>query len=188
MTSPAPGYNFAPQRGISTGYRPPNGAPANSALNRSGGDHRGPFRPVYRGNGYVGFPYLNSWTLLPWEIGYPDFTGYGADYYPQAQPTVEEQEQPAQAGEDYRPEYAQGPYAPAIRQQAAPAPEPKLTVIFKDGHTLTIRNYMITRSELIVLDDEASGREPRIPLSELNLPATEQAAQQDGTDFTPPTT
>jgi hypothetical protein len=158
-------------------------------MNRSGGDHRGPYRPAYRRYGYVGYPYLNSWAILPWELGYPDFTGYGDDYSTQAQPIAEEQ--PPQEGEGYGPGYAPAPYAPEIHQQAdstPPAVEPKLTVIFKDGRTLTIRNYMLTRSDLIVLDDAASGREPRIPLSELNLPATEQAAQQDGTDFSPPTT
>ena len=185
MTSPAPRYNFAPQRGVSPGYRPPV-----NAVNRSGGDHREPHRPIYRGYGYGGFPYVNSWALLPWELGYPDFTGYGDNYDAQAQPAGEEQEQPPQEGygPGYGPEYATAPYAPAIRQQAAPAVEPKLTLIFKDGHTSTIRNYMLTRSDLIVMDDAASGREPRIPLSDLNLPATEQAAQQDGSDFSPPST
>jgi hypothetical protein len=38
------------------------------------------------------------------------------------------------------------------------------------------------------MDDAASGREPRISLSELDLPATEQAARQNGLDFSPPST
>jgi hypothetical protein len=39
---------------------------------------------------------------------------------------------------------------------------------------------------VIVLDQAASGRQQRIPLAALNLPATEQAAEQSGLDFTPP--
>ena len=63
------------------------------------------------------------------------------------------------------------------------AAEPQLTLIFQDGHTQTIRNYVMTPSTVIVIDEAASGRELRIPLSELNLQATERAAQQAGLDL-----
>jgi hypothetical protein len=36
------------------------------------------------------------------------------------------------------------------------------------------------------MDRAAAGYQQKIPLSALNLPATEQAAQQAGLDFTPP--
>src|ERR1019366_10742166 len=93
---------------------------------------------------------------------------------------------PPEAG--YRQDYAPPPYkTTAAPEPPSPmAPEPQLTLIFRDGHTQTIRNYMLTPITLIVMDQAASGREPRIPLSELNLPATEQAAQQAGLDFSPP--
>jgi hypothetical protein len=38
------------------------------------------------------------------------------------------------------------------------------------------------------MDAAASGQVSRIALSELNLPATEQAARKDGLDFSPPAT
>ncbi len=95
----------------------------------------------------------------------------------------------------YRPEYPgdEGEPYPTQQAYAAPsapaapiAPEPELTLIFKDGHTQPIHNYVLTASDLVVLDEAATGRQQRIPLSELNLPATEKAAQQAGLDFSPP--
>lgn len=191
----APHSNFVPQRSYA-GYRPRYGAGGGSGWDHRGGGHRGRYRRPYPGNGYGGYPYLyaNSWELLPWDIGYPDFTGYGDDNEPaesnngQAQPSDEEQEQPPET-EGYRPEYVPAPYQSPANQSAASAPprnEPKLTLIFKDGHTQNIRNYVLTPSEVIVMDDASSGRIPRISISELNLPATEKAAKQAGLDFSPP--
>ena len=200
MTWSAPRYNFATGM-TNRDYRPQSGY----RIPYMGGDHRGDprgrYRRPYRGFAYVyPYTYANSWELLPGDLGYPDFTGYDDDSetagsnnaQPQpnpAQPYDEEQPQPSPENEGYRPEYAPAPYQPPAQQQAASTPqkdEPQLTLIFKDGHTLTIRNYMLTPSEIIVMDDAASGREPRIPLAELNLPATEKAAQQGGLDFSPP--
>ncbi len=194
MTWTAPRYSFAPRSGAYSGYRPSYGA-----ANSRGWDHR--YRAPYRGYGYgaygygSGYPYANSWEVLPWDLGYPDFTGYGDDEgsQAQAQPTDQVQQAPppdydyaVAPGEGYRQDYNPGPYQP---QTASPTPlksEPQLTLVFRDGHTQAIRNYVLTPSDVVVMDDAASGREPRIPLSELNLPATQQAAQQAGLDFTPP--
>lgn len=206
MTWSAPRYSFAPRRGAYEGFRPPYSAGARSAMNRGGdhgghrGDHRGRYRPQYPGYGYGGYPYnyANSWELLPWDIGYPDFTDYGDNedndtagpQNAQAEPFGGEQP-PPQEGGGYVPEYAPGPYQPPAEPVAASTPprnEPRLTLIFKNGRTMDIRNYVLTPSEIIVMDDAASGREPRIPLAEINLPATEKAASQGGLDFSPPST
>jgi hypothetical protein len=61
-----------------------------------------------------------------------------------------------------------------------------LTLVFNDGHRESIRNYVLTSSSVIVLDQAASGHQQRIPLATLDLNATEEAAQQAGLDFTPP--
>jgi hypothetical protein len=188
-----PHHSFVPQqRGAYAGSRPSYGAE-----NRRRWDHRGRYRRSHPGYGYSGYPYAyaNSWELLPWDLGYPDFTGYGDDNEtvesnnPQVQPSGAEQEQPPPENEGYRPEYAPAPYRPPASQAAASTPphnEPQLTLIFKDGHTEIIRNYVLTPSEVIVMDDVASGRIPRISLSDLNLPATERTAHQAGLDFSPP--
>jgi hypothetical protein len=126
-------------------------------------------------------------------FGYPDFAGYGNDAGPyQSSDQADAQTQylaPPDTG--YGQDYAPPPFraAPApVTSSAAMATEPQLTLIFQDGHTQTVRNYMMTASTIILLDQAASGRELRIPLSELNLPATERAAQQAGLDFSPPAT
>ena len=95
---------------------------------------------------------MNSWELLPWDLGYPDFTGYGDDNgaaasnNAQLQSSDEEQQQPPQEDEGFRPDDALAPY----QSSTPPCEEPKLTLIFKDGHTLAIRNYVLTPKEILV--------------------------------------
>lgn len=192
MSWTASHYSFIPQRGAYAGYRP-----LYRVENRRGWNHRGPYRRPYLGYSYGGYPYAyaNSWELLPWDLGYPDFTGYGEDNGAsepnnvQVQPPYEEQQQPPQEEESYRPDYAPAPYQSPANQAVASTPlqnQPQLTLIFKDGHTQAIQNYVLTPKDVIIMDDAASGRIPRIALSALNLPATEQAALQNGLDFSPP--
>ena len=197
MSYAAPRYNMAPGR--ASAYRPAYGA------DRHGWDRgRNRYRPSYGGYGaYNTYPYgwVNSWELLPLDLGDSDFYGDDDSAQP-SQPAAAAQQPPPDEyqgpppGEypgpppeqDYRQDFAPPP--PAYDTAAAPAapiaPEPRLTLIFKDGHTEQIRNYVLTPESLIVLDEAASGREPQIPLSELNVPATEQAAQQAGLEFSPP--
>lgn len=78
------------------------------------------------------------------------------------------------------------PVAPATGISAAC--ERELRLIFKEGHTEAIRNYVLTPHDVIVMDTAASRQVPRIALSGLNLPAPERAARKDGLDFSPPAT
>ncbi len=150
----------------------------------------------YQGLGYGGYPYLyaNSWELLPGDVDANDFGTYGDDSGSET-----EQQQPTASvlppGDGYRPEYtgsAEPPaeYAPQPAAEEQPpasiAREPALTLIFSDGHREDIHNYVLTSDAVIVLDEAASGRQRRIPLSSLDLGATQQTAQQEGLDFTPP--
>lgn len=184
MNWTGPRYGFAPQRQAFAGYR---------AGNR-GDYHRDRYRPPYPGYRYSGYPYLyaNSWELLPWDLGYPDFIDYdnsaAAPNNAQAEPSAEEQQEPP-GNESYQPAYAPETYQPQANRAAPSSPpreEPELTLIFKDGHTQAIRNYVLTPSKVIVMDDAASGRMPSIPLSDLNLAATEKGAQRAGLEFSPP--
>jgi hypothetical protein len=152
--------------------------------NRRGNDYgRYRYRSPYRA-------FTGSAGLLPWELGYPDFYGYddtgsqdsgSADV--QAAQGPEYQTGPQDSGSDdtYRPGYTN-----ASATIAAPSPEPILTIVFRDGHTQQIHNYALTPSTLIVLDEAASGRQQRITLDQINLPATEQSARDAGLDFRPP--
>lgn len=195
-----------PARGFATGNRYASGYRGNWNTARQGwagrgrdGD-RGRYRAPYRGVGfYGGYPYANSWELTPWDLGYPDFLGYGNDIgYGQGgdEASGDAPPEPQDYGpapeDDSRPAYGEPAEAsgfPRAAPATAPLPmekEPELTLIFNDGHQQAIRNYALTGDAIIVLDDAATGRQQRIPLSSLNLQATEQAAQQAGLDFTPP--
>lgn len=206
----APPYrSFVPQRSVPRVYRPALSAESSSAGNHRGRGDRGQFRRpysrdrddryrhAYSGYAYGGFPfpYVNSWELLPWDIGYSDFTGYGdesgtAEQSNAQAPSYEQQQQPAPPpDEGYRQDYASASEQAQAQQPAASTPlqyEPALALIFKDGHTQMIRNYVLTPRDIILMDNAASGRIPRIPLSDLNLPATQQAARKAGLDFSLP--
>ena len=212
-------FGTAPRNAIPTfSYHAPYfGRPAYGSQGR--GDHRGwnhdrdHYRNPYGGYGYgYGYgPWLNSWELLPWDLGYPDFTGYDNDYgefengdnddaTQQAQQPYQDQQEPQQDQDNYGygPAYSAYPYPPqgysgypgtAWQPQPVSQPAPpelKLTLVFKDGQRQQIQNYVLTPSSIIVMDQAASGRQQEIPLAELNLPATELAAQQQGLQFAPP--
>ena len=195
--SSAPMRSFGPRSGLVPGYRFPV-EPARRGNGRGDGHYRPPYRGYGNGYGYsYPYTYANSWELLPWDLGYPDFTGYNDGYGDSDSASDPEQaaqppQQPpadyaAPPDEGYRPDYSpyNYPSAPAVAS-ASVAPEPQLTLIFKDGHQQTIRNYVLTQNKVIVLDEAASGREQQVPLAALDLPATEQAAQAAGLDFSPP--
>jgi hypothetical protein len=154
---------------------------------RRGGGYGGAY-------GYLGaYPvYGSSWELLPYGS---DYTSDEIDQNAAEQDGAQPQPNAPPPDTGYAPEYPgyEGPPYPSQQAYAAPpapaapiAPEPELTLIFRDGHTESIHNYVLTPSDLVILDEAATGRQQRIPLDELNLPATEKAAQQAGLDFSPP--
>jgi hypothetical protein len=173
MAWTAPRYSMAP--GSYSGFRPAYGA------DRQGWNRRGHYRSPYLGySGYSSpYGYVNSWEVLPWDLGYPDFTDYDDDTAQSTEAPLPQPEYPAPPDDGYGENYAPPPYAAMAAPATSSAPlasEPWLTLIFKDGQTQQIRNYILTTSDVIVMDYAASGRTPRIPLTELNLTATEQAA------------
>ncbi len=227
--SMTPRYSFGPGRlpsgapvyrpAYGSSYRPaypPGGDGHGRGRHGRGGRHGDHDRWEYDGYGgfgnygaYNGFayPFINSWELLPGDLGYSDFSDDDTSGGQTANQTGPEQEsQPAyepdygpdsgpgygpdssMPEEGYRGEYAPPP--PADTEPAASAaplaPEPRLTLIFKDGHTEQVRNYALTQGALLNLDQADAGRVRRIPLASLNVPATEKAAQQAGLEFSPP--
>lgn len=182
----------APQYGMTAGrlpvYRPAYSAGrAAYGANRRVWGRRGDYHTRPRAYGYSDpYAYANSWEVLPWDLGYSDLNGEDVNTSQAAQQSEQPEYQPApeeSGGEDS----ARAQYAPAEpRAQAPLAPEPQLTLIFKDGHTEQIRNYALTQNALLDLDQADSGRVARIPLASLDLAATEKAAQQAGLDFEPP--
>jgi len=61
---------------------------------------------------------------------------------------------------------------------------PEITLLFHDGRPpLKIRSYVLTGSALVAIEN---GRQTRIPLADLDLPATEQRNREAGADFIVP--
>jgi len=181
MTSTAPGRAFVP------GYQlPGSGTPARSRAGRDGYRYRSP----YRGYAYAGYPaYANSWQLLPWDLGYPGLGWDNNSYDSNSNAAQQPAESIDPPGSGNRSDYQESPYpvaADPLPADSPLAPEPQLTLIFKDGHQEPIRNYVLTSDTVIVLDQAAAGRQQRVPLAELNLSATEEAAQRAGLEFSPP--
>jgi hypothetical protein len=67
----------------------------------------------------------------------------------------------------------------ALPQEPAP-PAPPTTLIFRDGRRMSIQNYAIVGQTLWVLDEQNS---TKIPLSELDLEATQKENRGQGVRF-----
>lgn len=146
----------------------------------------------YRGYaGYVPFGYVNAWSVLPPDDDY-DYDYDESTAAPASQPQAGVNPS-APPPDEYRPPYESAEQNPYPAQPSRPAvsstvlsQEPELTLVFRDGHRQSIRNFVLTPTTVIDLDQASTGRERRIPLAELDLAATEQSAQAAGLDFHPP--
>jgi hypothetical protein len=84
----------------------------------------------------------------------------------------------------------QGPVGPIYRPEyhndssGAVHAQPATTLVFNDGRpNMQVHNYVLTSTVLYNLDGDT---ETEIPLSEINLQATEQANRSAGVDFSLP--
>ena len=80
------------------------------------------------------------------------------------------------------PRAAAPPSAPA-EPETVVAPQPNTVLIFKDGHKSEVQNYAIIGGTLF---DLSEGRSRKIPLTDLDLPATQKANDERGVDFQVP--
>jgi hypothetical protein len=100
-----------------------------------------------------------------------------------AGPTVFDRSGPVR---EYSPDAeAQQPEQPASADSALAAPEPEppqpsTVLVFKDGHQLEIANYAIVGDTLF---DLTPGHQRRVPLSELDMNATQKQNDNRGSDF-----
>ncbi len=139
--------------------------------------------------GYPGFDnywYLNSFLNSPLDLGSNDpndpnlqsnyaandsgaYAGPYEDSYPD--PPMDSARPPYDGGSGY------GAEPQAVRQQ------PKVQLIFKDGHKLEIQDYVATRTRILVTE---GGRNREILVASLDVPATLAANQAAGVDFSIP--
>jgi hypothetical protein len=151
------------------------------------------------GYGYGdGAPFLfgGGYWMSPYDLGYPDFSGDTGGSYNQQPQSAAVQGEPAGYRQSYPdPQGSMGPssYRPDYNAKPADAPnvvqqqEPSLTVVMKDGSKKQIRNFALTKTTLIDLDQASTGHLKSIPLEQVNVPATESAAQDAGLSFSVPT-
>ena len=154
-------------------------------------------RPGPRGrNGYgryentyvAAYPYGSGAWLTPWELGYPDYDNglFASDDASQAvgdsyvgAPQEPSPDDYADASAGYPDDTS--PYPPEVVQ---PRAEDAVTLIFKDGRpSQQIRNYMVTKTTLTVIDGH---RLRELPVAELDVPATEAANRKMGVAFSIP--
>ena len=131
-------------------------------------------------------------AATPWGLDYVNSHTYRLEAA--VSPAASQHTEPIQP----RPDDRQPTYSALAPDDAPPSPgasaapptavaaEPELKLIFRDGHQQSIRNYVLTGKTLIVLDNAAGGRQQRIPLADLDLPATEASAEAAGLEFIPP--
>lgn len=155
-----------------------------------------------RGVGYVGLPYYaDPFAFVDADTGddimqqpqavqqarpeYAPQQGYTPqDYAPQG---YAPEESPA-ARRPYNPGAYAAPATPTAAEQNAAADDgldhPEVTLVFKDGREpLKVRSYVLTGSSVFVAEH---GHERKIPLSELDLPATFEQNREAGVDFVLP--
>lgn len=134
-------------------------------------------------------------AVTPLGLEYLEYMNPGASGVQAAvSPAASQYTEPVQLRpDDHQPAYgtpagddALPPPAALAAPPTAVAAEPELRLVFRDGHQQSIRNYVLTGKTLIVLDHAAAGRLQRIPLADLDVPATEQAAEAAGLEFSPP--
>lgn len=151
------------------------------------------YRHDYYRRPYVPYFYANATYLVPgllnsyWDYPY-GFNG-GDDPYSANQSNSNVQPQPDAGYEQERaPQYDAEEIPPPPPGPVEPLAQPAVTLVFKDGHSRQVHNYAMTQTTLYILDDSASGRRPEIPLSSIDLPATEKANLSAGVDFSTPAT
>ncbi len=154
-----------------------------------GGRYRRPYAPYFYANSTYFVPgLLNSYWGYPNGLNAND----GTPYLDQQPNQDNNYLQP-----DLAPDYGSGDQGqiPEYQSKDVPPPPPApseplsmaaLTLIFKDGHSQQIHNYAMTRTKLYVLDAAAAGRSLEIPLSAVDLQATEETNRQAGVDFSIP--
>jgi hypothetical protein len=197
----SPGFRLAP----STGYRPKaytpyGGARPSGNYNRSPvGSRISPVRPAfYRGDrdhrpyadhrrpivnlGYGYYPYGYAGWIDPglWDA---DDTDYPNGPYVD-DTSAEANNNAAQLAAEPLSPVQPEPTSPRQAQSQPPQPADDIALIFKDGHSETIHNYIATRTTLTVIQGH---RERDIAISNLDLAATQKANRAAGVDFNIPT-
>jgi len=89
-------------------------------------------------------------------------------------------DQYAAAGDEARAYASRQAAEPSTEVAKAAAEQPSTVLVFKDGHKLEVKNYAVQGN---VLYDLTPGHARKIPLSDLDLGATQKENEDRGNDF-----
>jgi len=149
----------------------------------------------YAGWGYPGWGWYGDWDDSSYE-SYPNDT-YASTYSQPSYPsyvTVQpngslDYSEGAQTQEQI--DQLQGEVNQLRTEQQASTRQGKMyevnsdtVLVYRDGHKETVQNYAIAGKTLWIFTENHARK---VPLSELNVPATKQDNEQRGVDFNPPT-
>jgi hypothetical protein len=194
--------------GIRSGFAPRGGVSFHAPVPHAGitiRTFRGPFTRFHRGfvyrpywrygyPGYYGYyGYAGYYDPFLWgsasSYSYDNSSNYNA-YYDQSQQLQQQVNNLENEVERLREErYAQpvAPRSPAVPAAPATPAKPEsasLTVlIFKDQHREEVKNYAVVGQTVWIFSEQ---RARKIPLDQLDIPATQQANDERGLDFAVP--
>jgi hypothetical protein len=156
---------------------------------RSGYSNRFYHRRFY-GNSFYGYPFYG----YPWFASYYTDPGFYSDYgYPPADTTYPNYN-PAASYFDPNSQYQQSQIdrledeVAQLREQRTAQdnsrrnsePEPATVLVFKDKHSEEVQNYAVVGNTLWIFTEDHARK---IPLSDLDIPATQKANDDHGVDF-----
>jgi hypothetical protein len=147
-----------------------------------------PNRRIYRRGSY-GYPWAYGYAGA-----YSPYPGFYGDYeYPSADTTYPGYN-PSASYVDPNGQYQQQDQIDRLENEveqlredrarsnsaANSQPQPATVVVFQDKHTEEVRNYAIVGETLWIFTEE---RSRKVPLSDLDVPATQKANEDRGVDF-----
>lgn len=188
--------SFAPNHPVVHPVRPPFGCCGTSVSSRHSRptrDFRHSRRGFFPGTAVYGVPYypyayddVDDYAEAPADNEVPNQNDAYGEY--NGGPTVFDRRGP---GPEYDPNEAKpaetSPADDSSSASSQPEPEPaapSTVLVFRDGHQLEIANYAIVGDTLF---DLTPGHSRRVPLSELDVNATQKQNDDRGTDFRLPT-
>jgi hypothetical protein len=135
----------------------------------------------YGGGFYPGYPWV-------WDSSYqqPSTSAYDQQAY-QLQGEVDQLRNEllrlSEEQAESRSEAPPPPTPPQTAMRSQGTPSMPTILVFRDGRTQQVNNYAIANHTLWLLNEQQARR---IPLSELNIPATQKANEERGTSFQVP--
>ncbi len=147
---------------------------------------------------YYSYPYYGGEPVMVMDpSALPGAGTFNTYPPPQSEPMPQGYYSPSAGQNSVREEMRYGTHYTDYRETApAPAPPPSATgtslsangnessdvmtvLIFKDGHQMEVANYAVMNDFVFIF----TGTRRKIPLAELDLPATTKANEERGTDF-----